>query len=230
MKAITLIQLCSREYNDAAYSRIAKSGATAANWLDWLNDGQRTIALVRPDSSSVTENITLVTGAKQSLPANRTRLLAVTRNMGANGTTPGKALRFATREDQDAVNEDWYSATAASPVKAVIYDDKKDPLTFWVTPPGVSGWRIEGTLSKVPDDILAAVVDTADISLPDVYSAPLQQWMLFRGYALNSQAQGYLQRAQGAFGAFFNLLGVKLRGELWFAAVASPQLPKVVAQ
>lgn len=225
MKALALIQLCARDYNDAGYVRIKKADASAANWLDWLNDAQRTVALVRPDASAVTENLTLVAGTKQTLPAGRTRMLAVTRNMGANGSTPGKVLRFAPREDQDAVNENWHSATQASPVRAVIYDDKKDPLSFWVTPPAVNGWQIEATLAKAPTDIAIADVDTADISLADIYSEPLQHWMKYRAYGLNVQSQGNLQRAAGYFSAFFNLLGVKLRAELWNAAIASPQLP-----
>jgi hypothetical protein len=225
VKALTAIQLCAREYNDRLYERIAKTSASQANWLDWLNDGQRTIALVRPDASAITENITLVAGTKQSLPTGRTKLLAVTRNMGADGATPGKALRFAPREDQDAVNEDWHSVAQASPVRAVIYDDKKDPLVFWTTPPAVVGWEIEATMSAIPADVPVATVDTADISLQDVYGAPLQQWMLCRAYLLNTQSASNMARATGAFSAFFNLLGVKLRGELWTAALASPQLP-----
>lgn len=217
MKALTLINLCAREFQDTAFARIAKSGATGANWLDWLNDAQRAVVLVRPDASAVTENIILVAGTKQTLPAARERLLDVTRNMGA-GSTPGKVLKFIDRPALDDVNPDWMTAASASPVREVIYNDKKDPLTFWVNPPAVANWRIEAVMSASPTDVTDP--DNGDIDLGDLYAPPMQEWMLYRGYSMNVQAPGYLQRAGGHFGAFFNLLGVKIRSEMFTAANA----------
>lgn len=229
MKALTLIQLCAREYADIAYERIKKAPTAEnhANWLDWLNDAQRAVVLVRPDAFSLTTNLTLVVGPKQSLPAGYTRIIAVTRNMGADGATSGRTVNLVDGADLSAVNENWYSATPKSPVRDLVYNDKKDPLTFWVSPPAVAGWKIEATLAKNPTDVADA--DTGDIALPDTYAAALQTWMLFRAYAKATQAVGHLQRAQTYFTAFFNLLGVKLRGDMWTAALGPAQLPAAAA-
>lgn len=225
MKALSLINLCAREYGDIAFQRIKKSadGNNTANWLDWLNDAQRTVVLVRPDANALTTNLTLAAGVKQSLPTGYTRIIGVTRNMGADGSTPGKAVHLATHEDKSAVNEDWYSAANASPVRELVYDDKKDPLTFWVSPPAVASWKIEAILARDPLDVTDP--DNGDIALIDTYAAPMQQWMLFRSYAMGTQAAGHLQKAQVAFSNVFNLLGVKLRADLWLAAQTAGRLP-----
>lgn len=215
MRALPIIQLCAREYQDIGFSRVLKSAdsTNTANWLDWLNDAQRTIVLVRPDANAVTRNLTLVLGTRQTLPAGAFRLLAATRNMGADGLTVGKALRMAVHEEQDAVNLDWHTETAASPVREIIYDDKKDPLSYWVRPPGIAGWKIEAVVSQAPTDITDA--DAGDITISEVYSSALQQWMMHRAYAMATQAAGNMQKSVGHFQEFFNLLGVKLRGELF---------------
>lgn len=219
--ALTLINLCAGEVNDAAFARTTK-----AAWLGWLNDAQRSVVLVRPDANSSTENLTLVAGVKQALPAGGLRLLSVTRNMGADGATPGKALRMVEREAQDAVNLDWYSAANASPVREIIYDDKKNPLVFWTRPGAIANWKIEATLSKAPTDVTDA--DAGLITLSDVYAGAMQMWMLFRAYSRATQATSHLQRSQNYYSWFFSMLGVKLRGEAFDAPATPGALPNTM--
>lgn len=219
MQALTLINLCAREYNDIAFARITK-----AAWLDWLNDAQRNVVLVRPDANTVIEVLTLVAGPRQTLPAGALRLLGVTRNMGADGVTPGKALRLAVREMQDAVDLDWYSAANKAPVREVLYDSKKSPLTYWVIPGALNGWRLEALLSRTPTDVTDA--DTGAITLSDVYSGPMQMWMLHRAYSLATAAATHAQHAANYYTWFFALLGVKLKGELFEAPASAGQFPQ----
>lgn len=225
MKALVLIQNCAREYSDAAYGRIAKASASGVNWLDLLNDAQRTVVLVRPDAGGSTENITLAAGSRQALPAGALRLLGVTRNMGADGATPGKTIRFVERQSKDDVNPDWHTATASAVIKEVVYDDKKNPLVFYVSPPATGSPRIEVELAKTPTDIVTADVDTADIGLADVYAGPMQAWMLHRAYAIATQSANQYQRAVFYYQSFFNQLGVKIRADMFFAPSAPNMLP-----
>ncbi|SVD59796.1 uncharacterized protein METZ01_LOCUS412650, partial [marine metagenome] len=53
--------------------------------LRYMNDAQREIVNLRPDSSSVSANIALVVGTAQTLPAAGLRLIKVVRNMSAAG-------------------------------------------------------------------------------------------------------------------------------------------------
>jgi hypothetical protein len=227
VKAIVLINLCAREYNDVGFVRIKKSDAVQPNWLDLLNDAQRAVALVRPDSNSVTSSVLLVAGTRQPLPSGSQRLLKVNRNMGVDGTTAGRVIRLVDHATQDDVDLDWHLATAGVRVKDIVYDDKKDPLTFFVRPQMTPPWYVELILSKLPVDVTDP--DNGLITLPDVYSGPMQAWMLHRAYAMQTQAAGLLQRSQFYFSSFFQQLGVKLRGDLFVAQGAAPQLPAQAA-
>lgn len=227
MNAITLINLCAREYQDIGFVRIKKSDSTQPNWLDWLNDAQRAVVLVRPDANSVTQSVLLVSGTRQALPSGAQRLLKVNRNMGADGATVGRVIRMIDHGTQDEVDLDWHTAASAARVKEIIYDDKKDPLAFFVRPKVTPPWYVELVLSKQPSDVTDA--DAGTITLPDVYSGPMQAWMLHRAFSMQTQAAGLLQRSQFYFSSFFQQLGVKLRGDLFTAAGSPAQLPATQA-
>jgi hypothetical protein len=225
MQAIRLINLCAREYQDTAFVRIAKSpSGNTANWLDLLNDAQRAVVLARPDANPVTSAVLLVAGTRQTLPSGKMRLLDVSRNMGSNGTTPGDTIRLAERDVQDMVNRSWHNAQPQTRVREVFYNDKKDPLVYWVYPPIAVGATvyIEVTTSDPPTDVTDA--DNGAITLSDTYASPLQAWMLYRAFSMQSQAVGLAQRAQGYFASFFNLLGVKLRNDM----IYSPNEPDIL--
>lgn len=234
MKALVLINLCAVEYQDVAFERIAKDGASGATWLNFLNDAQRAIVLARPDANAVVQPTQLVAGTRQTLPAGALRLLGATRNMGVDGITPGKAIQMGDRVSQDAVNPNWHIAVGGGVVKSVFYDDKKTPLTYFVQPPiqAAPAVFIELELSKPPIDVIDANV--GDITLSDVYSPAYQSWMLFRAYSIATQSIGYFQRAQFHVSNFFNLLGVKMRNDIFLtpnaggANVANPSNLQVV--
>jgi hypothetical protein len=226
--AIDVIELCAREYQDVAYQRIFKSPATGSpNWLDWLNDAQRAIVLVRPDANAAVESIPLVAGTKQAIPATALRLLGVTRNMGADGLTAGPTIRLIDRGTLDDLNRNWHTATAGSSVDEVVYDEKKAPRSFYVTPPLSVARYIEVELSKVPTDVTDP--DAGTIALADIYAGPMQAWMLHRAYGMQTQALNMFQRSQFYFTSFFNQLGVKIRGEMFFGAATPGQFPSTGA-
>jgi hypothetical protein len=237
VKAITLINLCAREANDVGFERIAKDATTVAfanqpDWLEWLNDAQRAVVIVRPDANSAVANLTLALGSRQALPAAGIRLLGVTRNMGADGNTIGKAIRFTQELDlQGALNPDWFTTAPASPVREVFYDEKRDPLGYYVNPPALAGWKIEANVANTPTDVdNTTAVGVKVITLPDIYSGPMQSWMLYRYYALATQALNQLQRAQWHFKAFFNLLGVKVQADMFTGPRAPEGYPSVQPQ
>lgn len=233
MLALTAIQLCARDYNDIAYARIARDATSAAqtnqaNWLDWLNDAVRALISVRPDAGASHVDFTLTASeTKQTLPSGSFRLLGVTRNLGADGATIGKAIRFSTDRDlQDELNKDWHTATVGTYIREVIYDEKRDPLTFWVSPRAPSTtWHIGLITCKLPTAVSDALVLSADFQLSDVYAPAAQDWMLYRAYAMQAASTGNWTRAMAHFQSFFNLLGVKLRGELWSGPKAPEGFP-----
>lgn len=117
----------------------------------YANYAQRALAKYLPHFTSAAEAIRLAPGTKQDL----TRVLAANikasdgstvddrygiglvapvRNMGADGLTPGRAVRVVPREAKDAANPDWHIATADTTVREVMHD-RAVPLTFYVSPP-----------------------------------------------------------------------------------------------
>lgn len=235
MLALTLINLCSREYQDVGFERIGRDATSfttsnGQNWLDLLNDAQRAVVLARPDANAVTESVLLIAGTRQTLPSGSYRLLDVTRNMGVAGTTAGDTIRMADRDMQDMVNRSWHAATAAAVttvVRDVFYNDKKDPLTFWVKPkiPTTPAVYIEITTSKVPTDVSIANVTSGSIQISEAYASAMQEWMLFRAYMMATQALNQFQRAQFHLSTFFNLLGIKMKNDMFESPNAPDTFP-----
>ena len=72
-----------------------------AERLRYLNDGRREMAVIRPDIYATTDVVTLVAGTKQALPAGRSRLFDVVRNINSD-SSPGPAVRIVEREVLDS--------------------------------------------------------------------------------------------------------------------------------
>lgn len=191
--------------------------ATNTRWsqpelLDWLNVGQRAIVQIRPDASAVTQAVQLAAGTKQTIPAGAVRIMRVRRNMGANGTTPGRAIRSVEFEVLDAQNPGWHTDDAAQVVRHVLFDPA-DPRVFYVWPPQPTDTphQVEAVLSMVPDE----VEDTDDpITLDDIYTDVLLDYILMRAYQKDS-AYGENSRKAALFGqSFLTALGVKATADM----------------
>jgi hypothetical protein len=176
--------------------------------IDWLNDAIRTLILVRPDTSSVTDTILLAPGTKQTLSdANDLRLIRVTRNMGADGVTPGRAIRLGNIDAMDAFNPDWHTTTADVVVKEYMYDEDR-PKEFFVHPPvhASTPVYVEAMKSVLPETLIT-IGDTLPVD--NVYSTALIEWMLYRAFSRDSERTPNWQRAARHYASFFNLLQVK---------------------
>ena len=183
---------------------------TASQALLWLNDAQRAIVSVRPDSSVLNHSVTLVAGTKQSITG--LRLMSVNRNMGADGLTPGRAIRLVERGIKDDFDPDWHTETAALVVKEYIFD-ARTPKEYYVSPPVDTGTVVQIEVSEAvsPDD----VADAGDpITLDDIYAPSMIEWIVYRFMARDSEETPSLQRAASHFQQFFSLLGAKLNPDM----------------
>ena len=86
---------------------------TEAELLNYINDGQREIANLKPDATALHSNVQLVTGTKQAIPTDGLRLLSVVRNMSdaSGGATGGKAIRLVARDILDTQEPNWHDPT-----------------------------------------------------------------------------------------------------------------------
>ena len=173
--------------------------------LGWLNDGQREIVLLRPESYAKNESKQMTAGTKQALPATGVMLIDVVRNMGVNGSTAGNAVRVVTREIMDSQNPAWHAETPAAAIKHFMFDPR-DPKNFYVYPPSDGTTYIEIVYAAAPTDV-NAVGNT--ITLDDIYMGPLIDYILYRAYSKDAEFAANATLASAHYQMFTNALTAK---------------------
>jgi hypothetical protein len=186
--------------------------------LKWLNDGQREVVMLKPDAYAQNESVALVSGTKQTIPANGIALIDVVRNMGTTGTTPGKVVRLIDRRILDDQHPDWHSVDQVREVDHYVFD-QRDPRHFYVWPPANGSTQVEAIYSAAPTEISAA---TSTITLDDVYANALLDYILYRAYSKDADYTGNAQRAMAARASFLQSLGRQDTAE----AVYNPNIPQ----
>ena len=172
----------------------------------FVNDAQREIALLKPDASASNTTVTLVTGTKQSIPADGNRLLRVVRNMSAASSGTGKrSIRLVSREILDSQTPDWHDpsvsgdASHTSIVKHYIYDES-NPRNFYVYPGVAGNAYVEIVYSANP----ATVAQNGNLSIPDIFANAVTDYVLFRAYTKDAEYAGNNQRASTHYNLFIN--------------------------
>jgi len=181
-----------------------------AELLKFFNDAQREVVLHRPDAKMVNIAFNLATGSKQTLPSSALRLIDVVRNVD------GRAVTQVERRILDETLPNWHETTAGTnKIQHYIYDPA-DPKNFYVFPQGASGTHsLEIVYSESTPDITITdfVGDTTVISIDDVYSNCLLDYVLYRSYQKDSEFAGNAQRAMMHYQSFANALGIKTQAD-----------------
>ena len=183
-----------------------------AELLRYINDAQREVCNLRPESTATTANMALVVGTKQSLPTGGLRLIKVTRNMSsAAGSATGKrAVRLVDADILNTQEPNWHDPTVSgdaahtTTVKHYIFDED-DPRSFYVYP-GASSTStfLEIVYSAAPTDLTAA---SSTISVDDIFANAIIDYVLFRCYLKDAEYAGNQQRAGTHFQLFSSSLG-----------------------
>lgn len=122
---------------------------TERNLVDALNDGQMAIAKFVPSAASRVDAVKLVAGTRQniaSIPALSikpgdgqapeltygTTVLDLVRDMGADGVTPGYAIRRGSRPALDATLPSWHKVVGD--ICTTWMYDPATPSVFYVSP------------------------------------------------------------------------------------------------
>lgn len=183
---------------------------TDGEMFDYLSDGQREIANLRPDATATHSNVQLATGTEQTIPTDGLRLLKLVRNMSGSGTdaTGARSIRIVTEDSLNSTEPNWHDptvtgdATHGTEIKHYIFD-ANDPRKFYVYP-GVAGSAyVEVVYSKNPTSLGAA---TDVIQVDDIYANALINFALYRAYLKDSEYAGNQQRAASHFQLFVSSL------------------------
>lgn len=197
----TLVSKAQLIAQDVSYIRW-----TAAEWLTFINDAQKAIAVMKPAASMKLVSQALVAGTKQTLPSDGIQFIAIHRNMGVGGATPGLTPRRISREMLNAHLPTWQTTTAT----AVVTNYAAEPELrnrFWVYPPSDGTAQVEVEYTALPAE-LAAVGNT--ITLEDVYALPMIDYMLYRAYLKDIEFVGNAERALFHLKQCEQQLGVKV--------------------
>ncbi len=197
---------------------------TSDQLVEWINEAQRAVCLVRPDAKVSTSILTLVAGVKQSLPAASRRLMRITMNMSSGDY--GTATRGAPVNGPinmrlwDRYDETWAAVKSPAPTAVEEYAYAlSNPTVFWVRPGMVSGTALylEAELADLPTD-LSVIGDSID--LKDVYSPPIINYVAACFLLRDDERTPNHIRGQYHMQQFFTLLGVKTQAE----ALVAPEL------
>jgi len=185
---------------------------TTAELIRYMNDGQRDIALVRPDATSTQATLALSAGARQVLPPVGAKLLEVIRNT----TGSQRAIRLTSRLILDAHNPDWYSKAGASELRHYTFD-AREPRIFYVYPPASAGASVEMVYSAYPEDIsepadgalYTAVI--GNLAVQDIYANALANYILYRAFSKDSETVNAAS-ATAYYQLYQSMLGIELSG------------------
>lgn len=176
----------------------------------WLNDGQREVALYKPNAFVINTAVICVAGTKQTLPAAAVSLIDVVRNMGTNGTTPGNSIRAVSREILDTQVPNWHASTPSATVKHFVYTPL-DSKTYYVYPPQPASGQgyVELVYVAAPTDAVSGGV----ITLDDIYVTALISYILFRAYSKDAEYANNATLAATYYQQFQGLLQGKVTAE-----------------
>ena len=178
--------------------------------LKFFNDAQKEVVLHRPDAKMVNTTFDCSSGSKQTLPSAALRLIEVVRNVG------GRAVTQVQRRILDETLPNWHeTAAGTNKIEHFVYDPA-DPKNFYVYPKAASGTHsLEIVFSSSPSEIAISNFssDTSVISVDDVYSNCLLDYVLYRSYQKDSEFAGNAQRAMMHYQSFATALGIKTQAD-----------------
>jgi hypothetical protein len=160
----------------------------ATELVDHLNDGQREIAVIRPDLAAVTSALVLAAGAKQTLPAACISFMDMKRNTG------GRAISKVDQRVLDALDPAWYSGVTSTTIQHFCYNETT-PDVVWVYPPATAATSVEIEYSAMPAGTPAASglpysTVTGNIDLPDSCKNPLLHFVMARAFLKDAEFGG----------------------------------------
>lgn len=190
-------------------AKIALQDLSAVRWpevelLGWLNDGQRELAIIKPTASVKNASVQMVAGTKQTAPADAVGAVAVMRNMGTTGATPGMTVADISMKVMDSMLPGWHESTASGVAEYYMADPGNEKNFYLYPPQPVAPTYLELVYPCEP-----AVLATADdaIAVDDIYSPALLDYVISRSLAKeteagsDSRAGSYLQKFIASIGA-----------------------------
>lgn len=168
--------------------------------VNYLNDAQRAIVIIRPDAFVVEVEFVCVAGTKQLLPNDAQRLVDVRSNEA------GYAVINRDKSEITELYPNWYGTTGEAEPEAFIYDERQ-PSTFFLFPGVTAGLKLELVYSATPPVRTASEIDS-EVNLDSIYSNALIEYMLYMAHSKDFE-HSEQAKAQTHFQMFQALMGLK---------------------
>ncbi len=196
---------------------------------DWINEAVRAIILAKPSAHSMSRVVTLVEGTLQKVPTDAgaedpepLTLVRLVRNMKGVGSNAdgGKIITAVARDLLDAQEPYWHDRNHwpwRKDARHYVYDEA-NPLEFYIFPGNDGSGLVEMVLATCPKPIAVPGepddVDawTSPIGLPEPYSVPMLDYVLFRAHSKDDEA-GAPGRAMSHYQLFASAIGLKIQVE-----------------
>lgn len=184
----------------------------AVTWSDaallrCLTAAQREVAVLRPESYTVSNFIPLVAGIAQQLPADGTGFISADLNAVSK-----RRATMVDRELLDEVSRFWAAATPERDVRHWTADPR-DPRRFDVYPPNDGTGSLSTLYHAAPPELASMA---SSIALPDSFEPALTLLTMAACYEATTRRQDVAKAAQLRAEAR-NLLGVSAQTQ---AAIA----------
>jgi hypothetical protein len=228
--AAALIVEVARLLNDAepGYEHIRW---TRADLLEYLNDAQRQVYLVRPELYAQTDVFALVPGARQGPLPDGCQLQKIIGSAGDAGR--------ARKVDDGLLQA--FADTGCAPV-SVCGDYRvrgysftpQDPQSFFVDPPVPEDgqpYTVALVCQQSPEAITLAQLDDADprndrLVTPARMHNALIEWMLYRAYSVDMESAQSFAKQQDHRQHFYAMLGVSEAKERVVAVSQAGRAPE----
>lgn len=187
------------------------AGWSDAEIIDYLNRAQQRIVFLKPDAYPRHENVALVLGTLQSIPAGGVALLEIVKNFSS-----GRIVEQVDYDLLKASNWSWPAGTAAASIECYAADPR-DPTRFLVSPPAAAGCIVEIVWGATPPALTASTDNTV---LLDSYNPTLIDGVLAMAYGKPSVRQDPA-KATYHQQLFDSALGVKTKSQFAIAPKVS---------
>lgn len=198
---------------------------TLPELCDWINEGVRATILAKPSAKTETRALVLVEGTKQAVPTapepTPLALVGINCNLITDAPRlPGRAIRSTTRAQLDAQEPYWHNPCHVPyqrEARQFVFDEL-NPLEYYVYPGNTGDGLVEAVVSVLPARLTASgAADTLDayageISLPEPYSVPILDYVLYRAQSKDDTA-GQAGRAAAHYAQFASAVGLKIQTE-----------------
>lgn len=212
----SIVLEASQQLNDQGF--VPYTRWTQEELVQYLNDALIQVEMYRPDAFTNTQDIALVPGAQQTLPAGYSFLKSVDYNAAASNC-PGSPITEANLDILRAFFKKPCSPSGGAAqyrVTSFAYD-QKNPQVFYVSPPvpdDAAGLEVTATLvAQAPAYVVSDIAANTVVGIDQKYRNALLQWMLAKAYEVDTESVSSRQTKLDNYGAFYKTLGINYKQE-----------------